>query len=163
MKPRTVLFLGILLSLTTLLGWKNTPRSTDGVPLLLLPGTRVVQDYQRQARDWVEKFREIDGQLAVLFSSTSRDLMQVSREAEKTSRALLHLYQEIDQKEPPQSLQALQEQLLETALAYLKADSLGLTWISRGKEADLKEARLSLAAAQSLLQALASSPWINGE
>lgn len=163
MKPRTVLFLGILVTLTTLLGWGNTPRRTDGTPLLLLPGTRAVQNYRRQAQDWVKIFQEIDGQLAVLFSSTSRDLMQVSREAEKTNRALLHLYQEIDQKTPPEPLQSLQEQLLETVLAYLKADSLGLTWISSGEEADLKEARSDLVEAHSLLKALSSSPWISGE
>ncbi len=160
MKPRTLFFTGITVLLLIFLGWQNTSYSSGNEPFLLLPQLRAVQVYQRQLVNWMECLQEWDGRLAVLFSSEKRDLFQASREAEKISRKLLRLYREIDQSSPPDSLQGLQDEMLETAVAYLETATLGLHWISSGAEVDLEKARTSLAEAQVILQKLHTIPWM---
>ena len=159
MKPKTLFFIGMFLLLLILLGWQNTPYSSEKEPLLLLPQLRKVQNYQRQVLKWMVSLQDCDGRLAVLFSSEKRDLYQVSREAEMINRNLASLYQEIDRKSPPESLQGLQDVLLETATAYLAAANLGLDWISSGADGDLDTARIGLAEAHAFLQQLQSLPW----
>jgi len=159
LKPKTLLIVGTIALLLTLLGWQHTPYSSEKEPLLLLPQLRKVQNYQRQVLKWMENLQECDGRLAVLFSSEKRDLYQASREAEMINRNLVTLYQEIDRKSPPESLQGLQDVLLETATAYLAAANLGLDWISSGADGDLDTARIGLAEAHAFLQQLQSLPW----
>jgi hypothetical protein len=148
------------LVILALVGWLASPRDERGRPLLLLPDVRAMEAYRRQASAWLDEFRLLDGEIAVLLGEPPADLFGRSRRSQRAFERALRLSQEIDRQGAPPSLAGLREALHDLTQSYLEASRLALRWLSLPDSENLEQARRVLTDAQAHLKAVEGSRWL---
>lgn len=160
---KTEILLAFVLALVVVLGvvgWLSSPMDENGRPVLLLPDVKAVEDYRRQAANWAQELRLLDGNLALLLSGNRNDLLGQSRTAQNVFQDCLNIAQEIDYTDAPPALVGLRESLTNTSVAYLEASRGILRWVSAPDQANLEQAKKYLTSAQARLRELESSTWL---
>jgi hypothetical protein len=163
MKRSDNILIAILVSVVILgvIGWLSSPVNGNGRPVLLLPDVKAVEDYRRQAGDWTDRLRLLDGQLATLLAGNSGDLLGQSRAAQNIFEDCLNLVREIDFTSTPPALVGLRESLVNASLANLEASRGALRWVSMPNIENRDQVEQLIQIARQGLQELETNTWTN--
>ena len=156
--------LGILAgTIVLLLGAGSTPRDSQGRPLLLLPGMRSVEDYQRTAQGWARDLEVLDGDLAGLLQANSADILAESGQAQQGLERSAIIVQAIEGRDPPPALAGLADEMRQTAQTYQEAAVATAQAISVPDGAHMQSAQDALGKARQDLGVLERNPWLTSE
>jgi hypothetical protein len=166
--PRTVIIHPVLLGIlggafVLLLGARSTPRGSQGQPLLLLPRTRAVQNYQSACQGWTRQLETLDGDLASLLRADSADILVESGLAQNDLERSAQIEQAIDGRQPPAVLAGLAGELRQTARDYQDAAQAAAQAVSFPDVAHRQGAQAALERAHKDLGALEKDPWMTNE
>lgn len=168
MPSRTVIVHPVLAAILAavivlILGAASTPRDSQGRPLLLLPGTRSVEGYQRAAQVWIRDLQLLDADLSALSQTNPPDVLTQSSQAQQALERAVQTGKAIGSREPPPELAGLAGGLHQAAQDYQDAAGAASEALSVPDASHRQGAQEALAKARQDLAALEKSPWLTSE
>jgi hypothetical protein len=149
---------GLLLG-TLGIGYQNSPRGSDGRPVLLSPQVRALERYRGSLVRWVLAYQNLD--IAVRKPLEERsDLLTASQSAQQNFEEALTLSQQIEASDPPTALLGLQDQVAQTAQAFIEASLAVAEWVAAPSEENRTAAQRALTVAESRLSELEHNQWV---
>ena len=141
------------------LGRSVTPRDKSGAPLMLSPSLKAMLAYRAQARQWVERLRDLDTDLTALLSE-DRDIYYQTEAANDLLDRGLGLAQEIEVSRAPAALAGLRQLLAQTSLAYLDTTRAAADWVGAPLPENEQGVLDLLGQARALLAQVEESRWL---
>lgn len=151
-----------LMAVFVFIGVLVSPKDDQGNPVLLSPDVKSVQEYRSAARDWMEGFSTLDGEIDRLISEDLQgDLFSQSQSAQRTLQQAVALAQQIDRASVPPIAMGLEEEESSTAMAYVEAARSALQWVSAPDPNHHDLAVQKLGAARKSRDDLQANQWLN--
>jgi len=155
----TILCLMMLLSVV---GFFVSPRDGEGMPILLSPEVKAVEDYRRSAQSGMEQLRVLDSEIAGLLQTNQQgDLFTQSRQAQQMLEHAVDLARQVDQTQTPAAALGYQEQMYAATMNYLEAARAGMRWVSAPEQARMDEAQTKLDQARAARNTLENNTWMS--
>lgn len=154
------MLLGIAV-LFMIIGACVSPMDGRGMPVLLLPDVKAVEDYRRSTQAWINELTVLDGEISHIIASEQQgDLFSLSRAAQESLQHAVDLAQEVDRTIVPPIGMGLHEQVLSTIVSYLEAARSALQWVSAPDQENLDLTVEMLEAARMLKSELELNQWL---
>jgi hypothetical protein len=144
----------------TAIGYQASPRDETGRPILLLPDVRAVELYRRAATGWVEDWRALADELALVVAEDGVSLLTRSRQAQRVFDRAVALTREVDATEAPPALLGLQDLASRTSNNFVEASAAIARWLSAPSSENRTAAEEALGHARTALAELEANEWI---
>ena len=161
----TLQYLGWILcglaAIFVFIGLLVSPIDDQGRPVLLLPDVKAVEEYRKQAQNWLLEIDDLDGEVINLLAGDQQgDLFSKSRIAQNTLEHAVKIAQEVDRCEVPLVGAGFHENFLSMVLSYLEASRAALQWISMPEEENLNQAVELFESSRQMKAELEINPWL---
>ncbi len=143
------------------LGYRISPRTAEGRPVLLSPEVRVIETYRGAVIRWVDDWQVLAASLHIILETDS-DLFTASQQAQTVFNLASELVGEAEATESPAALIGLSDQASITARAFATASLASVRWVSAPTVENKSVAENELALAEQALSVLKSSEWLRG-
>lgn len=162
-RPRALLgtLTVIVVVLLPILGAAVSPRDAVGLPMLLLPDVRAVEQYRRQARGWVGDWAGVAETLNEVLSGDETQLLGLSRKAQRAFELSVTVAREIDATEVPSALLGLRDLSTQVAADYVGASAAVARWLSAPSMENREAAEQAVLVAKDGFAALESNEWVS--
>ena len=159
-RSSVVLLIGLGLAGLVLLGYRNSPLSREGQPVLLSPRLAGITRYQHAAFAWAGELQGVQAGLGSLLANPPADLLEQDGRANAIPDRLALLQSEVEGTTVPPTLQVLHTAIQNTLDQSTRASAATLTWISEPSAQNYTTALDSLELAAAALARLDQDPWM---